>query len=895
MISFFSWYLLVTLLGWLTFPLAYRLFPALTDRGYTLSRAAGLLVWGFAFWWMATLGFVQNDVSGLVLALLVLVGLSIWAFLSTDGGRKTVDRDSPSTVHSIPFGDRPLSVFDWLKENWKVVLTTEILFLVAFAFLAFIRSANPEILGTEKPMELAFINGILRSPTFPPRDPWLSGYAISYYYFGYVLTAMLARMTAVPGTLAFNLMVSLVFALGAIGAYGILYNLLAVDKNTRKQVDRYSGKHAQADNATNLSAAQQSGRIMSSRSGAERTNYELRNTDSRSPITALLAPLFLLLVSNVEGFLALLHRNGLFWQFKADGSATSPFWTWLDMKELSQPPTLPLGGVPDAWYWWWRASRVIQDYDLSGQWKEIIDEFPAFSFVLSDLHPHVLAIPFGLLAIAVALHLYLGGWRGSIPLLGARLRISPLGFAVAALVLGGLAFFNVWDILAAAALMTLAYLLFRVREDGWSWARAEDSLLFGLPLVASAILLYLPFYLSFSSQAGGLLPNLIYPTRGAHLWVMFGTLLLPIFAYLFHLIRTSSFQQNWRAALSLTLGLPLVLWALSWLLGLAVSILRPDVAQPFLASQGVTDSSTLFAQAASRRLLYIGGLLTLLALLFPALAFFFGEKAESLQVEDSASDTSDFQPSTFQPSTTPFVALLILLGTVLVIGPEFFYLRDQFGWRMNTVFKFYYEAWMLWSLAASFGIAVLLKNLRGAAGWAFRVFIALLLVVGLTYPVMAFATKANNFAPPNGFTLDDFDRVQRENPDEAAAIQFLTGAGDGVVAEAVGGSYSGYARISTYTGLPTVLGWPMHESQWRGTADPQGNRQNDIQALYTTSDWETARQIIEMYHIRYIVIGGLERTTYPVQEEKFSNMLPIVFQQGGITIYEAPQPITENR
>ena len=181
MTSFFSWYLLVTLLGWLTFPLAYCLFPALTDRGYTLSRAAGLLVWGFAFWWMATLGFVQNDVSGLVLALLVLAGLSVWAFLSTDRGRKTVDRDSPSTVHSIPFGDRPPSLFSWLKENWKVVLTTEILFLVAFAFLAFIRSANPEILGTEKPMELAFIDAILRSPTFPPRDPWLSGFAISYY------------------------------------------------------------------------------------------------------------------------------------------------------------------------------------------------------------------------------------------------------------------------------------------------------------------------------------------------------------------------------------------------------------------------------------------------------------------------------------------------------------------------------------------------------------------------------------------------------------------------------------------------------------------------------------------------------------------------------------------
>jgi YYY domain-containing protein len=727
----------------------------------------------------------------------------------------------------------------------------------------------------------------------------------------------------VPGAAAFNLMIALVFALGAIGAYGILYNLLAVDMYTRKQVDMYTrkqvdmytrkqvdrvtGKPAQADNATNPGAAQRSGRIMSSHSGAERTNYATRNTQHGSPLLALLAPLFLLLISNVEGFLEILHRRGLFWTFNADGSAASPIWAWLDMKELSQPPSLPLGGVPERFWWWWRASRVIQDYNLQKGFQEVIDEFPAFSFVLGDLHPHVLAIPFGLLAVAVALHIYLGGWRGSIPLPGARLRISPLGFGVAALVLGGLAFLNIWDILFAATLMILAYLLFLVREDGWSWARLEDALWFGLPLVASALLLYLPFYLGFSSQAGGLLPNLVTPTRGAHLWVMFGTLFLPLFAYLIHLAFTSP-RVNWRAALILTFSLTLGLWILSWLLGLAATFFRPDIAQSYLLTQGVTDTTALFAAAGSLRLQYIGGLLTLMALLFPVLAFFFGEKDESLQVDDSASDASDFRPSTFdirfstfQPADlqpTPFIVLLILLGTLLVMGPEFLFLQDQFGSRMNTIFKFYYQAWMLWSLAASFGIAVLFKKMRGIiSSLAFTVLFALLLLIGLAYPVMAFTTRTNNFAPANGFSLDDFDRVLRENPDEAAAIQFLAEAGDGVLAEAsiLGASYTGYSRVSTYTGLPSVLGWPMHEGQWRGTYTPQGNRQDDLTALYTTPDWITAQQIIAMYHIRYIYIGGLERSTYPVNEDKFYANLPIIFQNGSVTIYETPQPETENR
>jgi len=100
-----------------------------------------------------------------------------------------------------------------------------VLFLVAFAAWAVVRAANPEAVGTEKPMELAFINAILRSPNFPPHDPWLSGYAISYYYFGYVIIAMLAKFTGTAGGIAFNLGISLIFALSACGAFGLVYNL----------------------------------------------------------------------------------------------------------------------------------------------------------------------------------------------------------------------------------------------------------------------------------------------------------------------------------------------------------------------------------------------------------------------------------------------------------------------------------------------------------------------------------------------------------------------------------------------------------------------------------------------------------------------------------------------
>ena len=79
MLQFLLWYLLITLIGWLTFPLAYRLFPALAERGFSLARPLGLLVWGYIFWVMASLGLIQNDGGGLFLALVVLA--AAYAFL----------------------------------------------------------------------------------------------------------------------------------------------------------------------------------------------------------------------------------------------------------------------------------------------------------------------------------------------------------------------------------------------------------------------------------------------------------------------------------------------------------------------------------------------------------------------------------------------------------------------------------------------------------------------------------------------------------------------------------------------------------------------------------------------------------------------------------------------
>ena len=209
----------------MTFPLVFRLFPALTDRGYTLARAVGLLLWGWLFWMLASLGVLRNDLGGLLFALLLVMAISVWSIVN-----------------------RKSEIVNFLKANLRLIVITEILFLLAFAFMAFVRASNPEATGTEKPMELAFINAILRSPTFPPNDPWMSGYSISYYHFGYILTAMLARLTGVSGNLAFNLMSGA--GLCPRGDWLVWHSLQSAGGVHSKQVDTYTGTHVDTEHGT---------------------------------------------------------------------------------------------------------------------------------------------------------------------------------------------------------------------------------------------------------------------------------------------------------------------------------------------------------------------------------------------------------------------------------------------------------------------------------------------------------------------------------------------------------------------------------------------------------------------------------------------------------------------
>ncbi len=867
------WWLVVQLMGLAALPLAFRLFRWLPDRGYSFSKALGVLLVSYLFWLLNSLGFLRNSSGGILLAAAVLVAFAVWVYRRSGGPAEDV------------------GAWAWLKRNARYVLAAELLFAVAFGFWAYVRAHSPEIIGTEKPMDLAFINAVSRSDAFPPLDPWLSGYAISYYYFGYLIISTLARLVSVPGSVAFNLGQAWLFAGTLLGGFGLVANLVAAGRHDEAPLGRSTGP-------------------------------------------GLLGGLLVGVMGNFEGFLEVLHAKALL---------PAAFWRWLDIKEINVPPPEGWSWPPRPGWWWWRASRVIHDKDLFGNDLEVIDEFPFFSFLLGDMHPHVLALPFVFLALALALNWWLKRWEsdaGSDGTLSGWARgflsaADPIFLGVYAVCLGALGFLNTWDFpiylfvvvgaLALAqlrtgrrldsgfvvetlgsAMATLVGLILFIRGrgegGGYGWlavaallglltagfgslarrrrlqtGRAEPGLvgqvlLVGSGLLAAGVICYLPFYIGLRSQAGGLLPNVINPSRLSQYWVMFGPFLLLLVPWMVWLVRRAGFPFG--TFLAVTGG---VFGAL--LLGAAVfsaAALANPVAYGWVEQiiQQVGSTRAALHRVLAVRVAHTWTTLLLLAMI-GWVAALWQSRLGSAVSPTSAGDGS----------VSPYVLLLVLTAALLTLGPEFVYLKDNFGTRMNTIFKFYYQAWVMYAVAAAYALWAMMTG-RGWLRWAARVGGPLLIAAGLVYPVLSLPTRTNSFK--GEAALDGMAYLASAQPADYAVIKWFQEnvSRTPVILEAVGGQYSSGGRVSVHTGLPTVLGWAGHEFQWRGSTPEPTIRESDIEKLYTSHVWSETQALLEKYDIEYVVVGPLELNTYgQVAAIKFDRVLELVYQGEGARIY----------
>ncbi len=879
MLSMLLWWLVIQLFGLVALPLTWRLFVRLPGRGYPFAKVVGLLLVSYVLWLGASLHLIPNDLGGIALAVLVVAAVSLWL------GRAGWQADED--------GQRPLLL--WLREHRGLVIATEVLFLVIFAGWAAFRAYNPDIAGTEKPMELAFINGVLRSRLFPPQDPWLSGYGISYYYFGYVMLGVLIQATGVLPEVGFNLGVAMWYALVMISAFGVGHALVE----------------------------------LAGRSKVMCADHPPRTTHHGRGIRyGLLAALLVGVSANLEGVIDTAYQRGLL---------PMRLINWLDIKQLTD--AAPSGGWTGGFWWWWRASRVIHDKDLLGNSVEVIDEFPFFSFLLGDMHPHVLALPFALLAIGLALNLLLavrdgvlsGASENHAPrvarpvqqaasrftfhvsrlwtFLGNVTGLGTPGITLYALALGALGFLNTWDFPIYVGLATLAVGVGLAMRGGLTWGAVGRALAAGAVLGLLGWLLYLPFYIGFQSQLGGILPNLLFPSRFSQFFILFGVFLI-VAVFFFALLSRGAGRRVLRGALMTApfmLLLPALLLAII-LLGFAF------LPSGQAAVQDLLNNPSVQANIGQRTVFALAGLVVRLRLATPwtwlvlaglsawaAGVLWVGVRTRgSAEEQESAGDGErEILRAAALRMTDLFAVLLISLALILVLVPEFVYLRDLFGTRMNTVFKFYYQAWVMLALASAYGLSRLAERETPAWLKAPGLALATLLILGsLWYPLAAIPSKADNFRviPESGDprpTLDGLAYLRRDDPAQMAAIGWLRAnvLPDAVVVEASGGSYSSAARVSMATGNPTLLGWDFHERQWRGNAGYDklaAGRPEALDLIYRSARPDELLALLDKWGIDYVFVGTAERARYGVGDAalaRFDRVLKLVYDRDGVRIY----------
>ena len=446
-----------------------------------------------------------------------------------------------------------------------------------------------------------------------------------------------------------------------------------------------------------------------------------------------------------------------------DGDNVVPFWTLLGKMDLNR-------------YWYPNATRFI---------PYTIHEFPSYSFVVSDVHGHVLSIPFVLLALALLIQMF--GIRKNFQFSIFNFQFIFYGFLCSVLLMT-----NALDgpIYLGLFLITLVIINFQFPFFKWE----KIAIIAGI-VISTAGLVSLPFMLYFKSFVSGIAVN-CPPAFLAN------TKIGPI---LFEGVEKCQHSPVWM----LWLLWGFFIYCGSWLL---IKI-RKDKPKEVLLS------------------------------------------------------------------------IFFIVSILLIIFPEFLYFKDIYPmhFRSNTMFKLGYEAFIMFSIVSGYAIV---KYFRKKI---FLLFLLPQLFLVSIYPLFSVRSYFNSLKQYE--SINGSGWIAAQYPDNWAGILWLNQqisnyTTSPVIVEADGDSYTDYEQVSAFTGLPTIVGWSVHEWLWRGSYDIVAPRKAEVQKIYESTDLNETRQILAKYHVTYVFVGTLEREKFKdLQEWKFKELGNSVFTSGGTVIY----------
>ncbi|HPQ38864.1 MAG TPA: DUF2298 domain-containing protein [bacterium] len=760
---FFQWWFSLLVIGLVAWPLARRFFRSFEDTGYMLSKGLGLILVAFINWILSSLHILPFSMVSVIISIGLLGAASWW------------------------FKPCPFSEFaTFLKTRRKMILVVEGVFFTAFLAFTLVRMANPDIAQTEKMPDYAFLNGIVQSDYFPPRDPWFAGGTINYFYYGHYIVGLVTQLTGVPPEYGYNLGIAMIFALTLITAAGISFNLI------------------------------------------RRLWY------------GITGGLLVAFIGNLDCAVQLMSNLGDI------ASGDKKFF-------------------PFTWFNWWMSSRVIvrEGVDVT------INEFPFWSYILGDLHAHMNVVPISLLVLAIILELFRSAGDGLENLGPGRDKWFRLG--ITAIVLGAIPCANTWDMPTYFALTVAALLLGRqfaiasrdplagIRTDSvsviqiitsplielkqrvfqrqnrmwrgmlWSWAAI-------VMVIAGTRILYLPFFLNFhpAGVQGIRWVNAEQRTLAGDFLTIYGFFFYILVPFAAALIVPRLTRMNER---------------LKPLVGVAALVLF------------------FFFMVAFGRFMVAFCLMSLFVVL-------------AVPINPSEPDSRD----------RFFVLALFIMVLLILLGCEFIYIKDAYGKsleRQNTIFKFYYQAWIFCGISAAYALYWIREKAHRTFAGIWEPGFRILFLAVLMFPFVGSAVKTGNFrafSSPSQFskaTLDGMFYMTWQHKGDYGAIHWLrknAGTSERVL-EAVGPAFSHYGRISAGTGMSTVLGWANHENIWReGDWKTVGARKNEVKTAYTSGDPSSIRNVLDMYDVNYVYYGKLEREQYPSSSPDHFSFMEKVYE-----------------
>lgn len=775
-----QWWLMLLLLGIVAYPVTGLIFDRFHDGGFVFSKAIGLAGTGVLMWYLSSLKLMKFNRVNSLVCVGVFFALNVALAL-------VVIKKQKKNASGVEYLRYQIT-----HEKLGAAFKSEVIFFLFFIFWCYLRGFKPEAYGTEKFMDYGFMAIIDRSDYMPPEDLWLSGESINYYYVGQYLATYLTKLTGVGIAYGYNLMLMTLAALGFSMPFSIVNNLIRTfldDRSRKLRTDR-SGDGKTVKNSAAVKA------VLPAAAGA------------------------------VAGVAVSMAGNMHFLIYR-----------------YLVPLAEKLAGIEDVSTFWFPNSTRYIGYNPDTSDKTI-HEFPSYSFILGDLHAHVINIMFvfTVLGMLFAWLLYrkekmdemrLGHAvrRASIWQEALHPMILLLGFFIGLFHMTNFWDFPIYFVVAGAIILFSNAAIYQFSMDTVKLTALQAVII----LVISKIVC-LPFTTNFN-QISTEIRLCVYRTPVHQLMILWG---IPVILIVMYLYDRYTHLARWGVLNGYTY----------------VDGKRQKRKNAENSSEGVDNRRKDMVEfVPEKNKLY--------------------QFIENLQVADL------------------FILTIGLCGIGLVLIPELVYVKDIYSGdykRANTMFKLTYQAYIMFGMCISYILVKFLGYARSYAQRATGVVLALCFATTVGYfgnAVNGWFGKITDRSRYEG--LDAAAFVHDESEEDAQAIAWLNENIEGtpVVLEAHGNSYTYYQRVSTLTGLPTILGWRTHEWLWRSDATGSfpavvAEREEVVCTIYTSTDVAEVRELIEQYDVEYIYVGDAEREsekfTEPVNEELLRSLGEIVFE-----------------